>query len=242
MSSLPLVLLPGTLCDRRVFDTLVAELREHANAPTSMHIVDADDAANIGGQANRVLASAPPRFVLCGLSQGGMVAVEICRLAPQRVIGLVLLSTNPLAENPTRGAQRMRQLERAEAGDLEGVVREELLPAYFSHQPAVAPELVQVVIDMAIALGPEVFRRQAEALRTRPDLRATLAGLQLPVLWLAGQADALVPVLVQQSAAQQLLDGRFRVLPGCGHLCTLEAPRRVAAEILAWWPQLAEVA
>ncbi len=242
MSSPPLLLLPGTLCDRRVFDPLVAELEASAGAPSCECVADLGAASTIVELATRILAQAPPKFVLCGFSQGGMVAVEICRLAPQRVIGLVLLSTNPLAETPARSAQRMRQLERAETGDLDGVVREELLPAYFSHKSAVAPELEQVVIDMATALGPEVFRRQVAALRARPDLRATLAGLQLPVLWLAGRADGLVPVSVQQSAAQTLLDGRFRVLPGCGHLCTLEAPDRVGAEILAWWPQLAEVA
>lgn len=242
MCSPPLLLLPGTLCDRRVFDPLIAELEAGASLARSMQVVDVGAACTIGGLAASVLAQAPPRFMLCGLSQGGMVAVEVCRLAPQRVVGLVLLSTNPLAEAPTRGAQRMRQLERAEAGDLEGVVREELLPAYFSHQPAATPRLEQVVIDMATALGPEVFRRQVTALRARPDLRATLGVLNMPVLWLAGQADALVPVSVQRSAARLLPDGHFRVLSGCGHLCPLEMPHRVAAEIVAWWPQLVEVA
>lgn len=239
MSALPLLLLPGTLCDRRVFDPVIAALNTGGvPAASTTTVADIGSATTIGAAAAGVLKQAPSSFVVCGLSQGGMVAIEICRRAPQRVCGLVLLSTNPLAETPLRSAARAQLLKRAAAGDFDGVLRDELLPAYFSHRRCRALGLERVVIDMANTLGVAVLARQASALRSRPDMRMTLTQLSLPTLWLAGQEDRLVPAAMQREVAQNMLDARFRVLPDCGHLCTLEAPQRVAAEIAAWWPRL----
>ena len=57
---------------------------------------------SIAGQAENVLAHAPPRFALAGLSMGGIVAMEIVRQAPERVSRLALMDTNPLAEADER--------------------------------------------------------------------------------------------------------------------------------------------
>jgi pimeloyl-ACP methyl ester carboxylesterase len=43
--------------------------------------------------AQRILAAAPPRFALAGLSMGGYIALEIMRQAPERVAKLALLDT-----------------------------------------------------------------------------------------------------------------------------------------------------
>ena len=72
----PLLLIPGMMCDARLFAPQVVEVsrtRYVACAPISAQ-------ANVTALARDVLASAPPKFALAGLSMGGIVAMEMLRL------------------------------------------------------------------------------------------------------------------------------------------------------------------
>ena len=51
----------------------------------------------------------------------------------------------------------------------------------------------------------------------------------MPTLVLWGEQDALVPVAVGQALPAALSRAQFEVLPGCGHLPTLEMPEESAA-------------
>ena len=75
-----------------------------------------------------LLAMAPPRFALAGLSMGGIVAMEVLRQAPHRIERLALLDTNPRAETAQAQTNRARQIARALSGDLAGVLRDEMKP------------------------------------------------------------------------------------------------------------------
>ena len=76
----PLVLLPGLLCDRRLFAPQLTALAAEREVliPELTH----DD--SVAGMAARALAAAPSRFALAGLSMGGYVALEVVRQAPER--------------------------------------------------------------------------------------------------------------------------------------------------------------
>src|SRR5258707_229533 len=68
--------------------------------------------------ARRILASAPPRFALIGLSMGGYLSFEIMRQAPERVAKLVLLDTSARPDTPEQSEARRAQIELAESGRL----------------------------------------------------------------------------------------------------------------------------
>src|SRR2546430_9213006 len=72
----------------------------------------------MAGIARRILADAPPRFALAGLSMGGYVAFEILRQAPARVVKLALLDTTARADTPEQSAARRAQMALAAAGRL----------------------------------------------------------------------------------------------------------------------------
>ena len=89
----PLVLIPGMMCDARLFFPQIAAFsgrRTVVNAPIS-------NRSSVAELATDILVNAPPRFALAGLSMGGIVAMEILRQAPERVDRIALLDTNPLA-------------------------------------------------------------------------------------------------------------------------------------------------
>ena len=94
------VYLPGLMCDARLWAPQVASL------PYAAVHADTTRADNFGQMARQVLAAAPPRFALAGLSMGGILAFEIWRQAPERVTHLALLDTNPHPEHPERQSMR----------------------------------------------------------------------------------------------------------------------------------------
>ncbi len=126
MHRTPLVLLPGTLLDAELFGHQIAHLSDAAEI--TVGDLATDD--SIAGMARTVLASAPQRFALAGLSLGGIVAFEIMRQAPERVSRLALLDTNPLPPRPEQLAAWAELGGLAEVGGLDQVV-DRLLPGLF---------------------------------------------------------------------------------------------------------------
>ncbi|QYK42668.1 MAG: alpha/beta fold hydrolase [Paracoccaceae bacterium] len=223
----PLVLLPGMMCDARLFGAQIGALS--ARWPVMTHPIGF--AASMEGLAEQVLARAPQRFALAGLSMGGIVAMEILRQAPGRVERVALMDTNPLAEPPEVAARRPAQVARALAGELADVMRDEMKPNYLAESNTA---LLDLCLDMALALGPQVFARQSQALATRPDQTATLAAFRGPALVLMGAEDRLCPRDRHDLMHRLMPQSRLAIVPGAGHLPPLEQPHATTAELIRW--------
>ncbi len=194
-------------------------------------------ADTIGEIAKHALDSAPARFALAGLSMGGIVAMEMIRRAPERVTRLALLDTNALAETPQIAAEREPQIARVRAGRLAEVMRDEVTPHYLApgHDDG---EIMGLVLEMAHAMGPEVFIAQSRALQRRQDQQRTLRQITVPTLVLCGEYDKLCPVRRHEFMADLIPNARLLVVPEAGHLPTLEQPgitTRVLSEWLSGW-------
>ena len=231
----PLLLLPGMMCDERLFAAQAAAL-DGALAWKALREETIED------MADAVLARAPDRFALAGLSMGGIVAMEIAGRAPERVARLALLDTNHLPEAPDRRAARTPQIEAALEGKLAAIMAEEMKPAYLAPNHPRTSEILALVRDMALDLGPEVFRAQSLALRDRPDQTKTLQGLAVPTLLLVGAHDRLCPPKRHEEMRALIAHADLVVVPDAGHLTPLEAPDAVTRALLAWRaePQSAE--
>ncbi len=225
---LPLVLIPGMMCDARMWGGLPIHL--YPRAVEHFLPIGADTVETLAAQA---LRHAPPVFALAGLSMGGIVAMEILRQAPERVARLALLDTNPRAETPEMQASRAPQIARALAGGLAGVMRDEMKPNYLSQGPDRAA-ILDLCMDMALTLGPDIFARQSRALRERPDQQAALRAFEGPALVLMGEDDRLCPRGRHELIHALIPQSRFAVIGGAGHLPTLEKPAETAAEIVRW--------
>lgn len=225
----PLILLPGMMCDARLFAPQIAALSAHR----TLVVPSLAGHDSMAALAAEVLATAPPRFALLGLSMGGILAMEVLRQAPTRVERLALLDTNPFAETAAVTAARQPQIARVRAGDLDGVLAE-IIPRYF---PAPRPELAALCLAMGRALGPEAFLRQSQALIGRRDQQDTLAAFQGPALVLTGAEDAICPMDRHERLHALLPGSRLAVIAGAGHLPPLEDPDTTTAEISRWLSQ-----
>lgn len=225
----PLVLLPGMMCDARLFIPQIEAL----SADYTIMVAPITSGSSMQTLAESVLAHAPPRFALAGLSMGGIVAMEIIRLAPQRVTKLALLDTNPLAETPERQALRAPQVARAKAGELRTIMRDEIKPAYLTDGPNTGA-ILDLCMAMAETLGPEVFDRQSRALRDRPDQSETLKSYTGTTLILCGEDDKLCPVQRHELMRDLIPGSELAIIRQAGHLPVLEQPRRTNQALLKW--------
>ncbi len=225
----PLVLLPGMMCDARLFAPQMAAL----SGGRALHLAPIAAHDTVVALAGDVLAHAPPRFALAGLSMGGIVAMEVLRQAPGRVERVALMDTNPRAEACEARAQRGPQIARALEGGLEGVMRDEMKPNYLADGPDRAA-ILDLCMAMAQDLGPEVFARQSRALAARPDQQATLRAWRGPTLVLMGEEDRLCPRERHELMHALVPGSHLAVIEGAGHLPTLERPERTTAELIRW--------
>ena len=225
----PLLLLPGMMCDARMFAPQIAEL----SAQHPLVLMPMTGSTSIKEIAEDILRLAPNRFALLGLSMGGIVAMEIVRQAPDRVSRLALLDTNPLADAPERASIREQQINSVEAGKLRSVMRDEMKPKYLA-EGANKAAILDLCMDMAEALGPQVFIEQSIALKTRPDQCETLKKIQVPTLIACGEYDSLCPLERHQLMHELVAESRLCVISGAGHLPTLEQPELTNHEIREW--------
>lgn len=226
----PLVLIPGLSCDAALYAP------QWPSLATGRQIFVADHARDeaLAGIAARLLAAAPDRFALCGLSMGGYIAFEVMRQAPQRVTRLALLDTSAKPATDETNALREQMIALAEKGAYDNVItllwQRLVAPSRLADEP-----LRLAVRRMAETIGAAGFVRQQRAIMARPDSRPGLAEIKVPTLVLVGEEDLITP----PDEAREIAAGigaqvRLVVLPGCGHLSTLEAPDAVGQELLDW--------
>ena len=228
----PIVFLPGMMCDARLFGPQIAEL----SSEYSVMVGPVTRGERIEEIASGLLDELPGRFALAGLSMGGIVAMELLRRAPDRITRLALMDTNPLAETPQVAANREPQIVKVRAGRMEDVMREEMKPNYLAPGPF-RNEILDLVMDMAHTLGPEVFIRQSRALQRRRDQQGTLRKCKVPTLVLCGAHDALCPVKRHTFMAELIIGAELRVIESAGHLPTLEAPNETTQALRDWLRQ-----
>ncbi len=228
----PLVLLPGMMCDARLFGPQIAEL----SRDTAIMVAPVTMGERTEEVASTLLDILPKRFALAGLSMGGVVAMEILRRAPDRVSRIALMGTNPLAETPVIAANREPQIVKVRSGRLTEVMREELNPSHFAPGPY-RNEVLALAMEMAQTLGPEIFIRQSRALQRRKDQQATLRRCKVPALILCGAYDAVSPVKRHEFMAELIPYAQLRVLEHSGLMPTLEQPDETTAALREWLAQ-----
>nr|WP_256436960.1 alpha/beta hydrolase [Ensifer sp. ENS09] len=197
--------------------------------------------ANIGRHrsieeiASALLVEVPfDRFSICGLSMGGIVAMEMIRQSPQRIMSAALLDTTPLADAAGRDAVRDRQVAEARKGGLQRVFVEEMLPFYLGSLNEKDESLRRSLEEMAMDLGVDVFENQSVALRDRRNSEDALRSYRGRVLVLCGEEDALCPIDRHRMIVGACNFSELVTLPGIGHISTLEAPDLVNAQLRRW--------
>ena len=227
MVTTPVIFLPGSLCDERVFADQLREIDQ----PCEVADLTLDD--SIAAMAIRVLLAAPPRFALVGLSMGGIVASEIARVAPERVLAMALLDTNLGVADELQLRTRRRWASDVRSGRFAQVV-EELVPALTISPEAHGP----LIVEMATAVGPAGFLRQNEALLHRRDQQSIVSRFQGPILIACGSHDRLCSPRVHADLAARFAHARLLVVEQAGHLSSIDQPEALTSGLTDWLDDL----
>jgi pimeloyl-ACP methyl ester carboxylesterase len=230
VSRIPLVLLPGLICDRELWMAQIEGLADIAD----IQVADLTQADSFADMAAQVLARAPARFALAGLSMGGYLAFEILRRAHTRVERLALLDTSARADTPEQTRKRRMFVAHAKKGKFKGVTPA-LLPNWVSPKSiARDPSLPQRVLDMTNRVGADAFCRQVAAIMGRPDSRPMLAEIVCPTLVMCGREDEATPLALSQEMAADIPAAQLCVIEDCGHLSTMEKPKETNEALRRW--------
>jgi pimeloyl-ACP methyl ester carboxylesterase len=227
--ALPTVLVPGLNCSARLYAAQIPALWRFGPVMVADHTRD-DSMAAI---ARRILADAPPRFALAGLSMGGYIVFEIMRQAPERVAKIALLDTGSRADAPQQSERRDALIALARGGRF-AEVSDMLWPVLVHRDRQGDDDLKLLVRIMADETGPEAFIRQQTALKTRPDSRPGLSAIRRPALVLVGEGDTLTPPELAKEIADGIPGANLVTVPDCGHLSTLERPEAVNRALVEW--------
>jgi pimeloyl-ACP methyl ester carboxylesterase len=234
-----IVFLPGNMCDARLWGGPKGPICQAvSDVGWTYSFPKLGYARSISDMAARALKSHEGPLVPVGFSMGGIIALEMARMAMDRLVGLVLIDTTARAD--LRGSERLRQQEAVRAGHLERVVREELKPNYLASCNSDNLTMLALLRTMALDLGPDVFIAQSEALRTRADLSPVLPQLSMPVLLACGEEDRLCPPTLQQTLADEIPKSKPIVFAKAGHLLPLEQPNLLASALSSYFTSLPE--
>ena len=227
-----LVLLPGLLNTRRVFEHQIEALSDVADCvvPALWHH------DSMGAMAEATLAVAPKSFALCGFSMGGYVAFEIMRRAAGRVERLALIDTQATPDSPESIARRHGLMEQTHIGRFHGV-QPSMLPHIVHHSHLKDPAITQPILDMAHEIGADGFLREQTAISARPDSRPLLVDIEVPTLVIVGRQDQSTPLVRSEEMAADISTSRLVVIDDCGHMSPLEKPAEVTAALRRWLTQ-----
>jgi pimeloyl-ACP methyl ester carboxylesterase len=173
--------------------------------------------------------------VIGGCSMGGYVAMELLRIAPDRINGLLLCDTKHLADPEAGRANRERIAVEVLTGGVEAVAEELMAPLLGATTLRESPLLAERVAGLIRSANPEAVAWAQRAMALRPDSSDDLSGFNKPALVLAGDEDSLAPVSVQEEMSGLLPIGELAVIPQAGHLAVWESPEVSAEAINRWW-------
>lgn len=233
---LPLILIPGVLCDATVWEHQRSSLSDLAAVRVAEHGLHDD---SLAAMAQAVLDLAPPQFTVAGHSMGGRIALEIFRQAPMRVAGLALLDTGykPMASGEKGADERARRAAWLEMARQQGMramaqdwVRGMVHPARLTGDRL----LVERIVDMLATKPLEMFEAQFRALMHRPDATDLLSAIRCPTLVLCGREDGWSPPAQHEQIAALVPGSILVYVRDCGHMSTMEQPEAVSAALRDW--------
>jgi pimeloyl-ACP methyl ester carboxylesterase len=169
------------------------------------------------------------RSYLLGFSMGGLIALDVASRAPERLAGLILVSTTARFSDEARERYRVaaggfgpEQFDAALARHLEVA----FTPSFRDERPDFMAEYERRARGTPLESVRNTMLALGEA-----DYTAELAGIELPALVIHGTADQVTGGAHPAALVAGLPDVREEVLEGAGHTLHLERPE-VFAELV----------
>jgi pimeloyl-ACP methyl ester carboxylesterase len=226
---IPLVLVPGLIANRRMWDWQIDTLDDIADC----WVAPLPAMDNLGAIAEEILALAPDQFAVAGWSMGGYLCFEMLKRQPERILKLALMSTTASAETRQMSLRRRLMMRDVRQAGLLETTRK-TMPRFLHPARRDDDALIEFLIKQAFEVGPYTMHHHQTAMIKRNDYRHILADIACPTLIVAGDADEVTPVPEHQALAAGISHARLVVIEGAGHMTTVEQPERTARALRSW--------
>jgi len=226
---LNVILVPGLLCDRRLWKSQIDALNEISN----ILVPDLTTQLTITEMAVEILKTAPASFSLAGFSLGSQVALEIMSLASQRVDRLALLSATHGGLPPTVKDSIRRAVAVLEQGGFDQYL-DDVYPTYVAPSRAQDADLKEVFFNMAHAVGVEAGLRQMKALLAITKPFAHLNQIRCPSVIVGGREDRRISPADHHLLAQQIPGSELVIIKDAGHFTPIEQPAQLTDVLRRW--------
>ncbi|TNE65122.1 MAG: alpha/beta hydrolase [Alphaproteobacteria bacterium] len=220
---LPLYLVPGTMCDGRLWQPVTARLPGRETL-----LADYTAADSLAGMVDAVLKGAPARCHLVGFSLGGYLALAAALKAPERFRTITVIAASPYGLHDAEKTLRRQNAGLLAQARYRGMSSARL--KQFVHPDHLADvSITDTIRQMEMDLGQDILLRQLTAPIERPDLSADLATLPAPVHFIMAEDDAMVPISAIETLAAKVPAIKLHRIKASGHMIPLEAPDALAA-------------
>lgn len=224
-----IILLPGLLCDASTWAAQERALGPYAEVA----VVDFSQLDSIEAMARSALAFVDGLIVAIGHSMGARVALEMVRLAPERIARLALIDTGIHPRREGEEASRQVLVDLAFAEGMEALA-DRWLPPMVHVDRVNDRTLMEPLKAMVMRATPEQHQRQIRALLNRPEARAYLPRIACPTLVMVGRQDRWSPLAQHEEIAALIPNAELVVIEDSGHMSPVEQPEQVSGTLLRW--------
>jgi pimeloyl-ACP methyl ester carboxylesterase len=221
-----LLMIPGLGSDSAVWRRTIEAMKSSVDCLVGDTLSD----DSLEGMAQRILDQAPESFALAGVSMGGMVALQIIKMAPRRVTRLALIDTNARPDTIMR--KTIRRLSNIAAATTSNFAKLSERSVKSLLHPSAPQEIRTELAEMGARIGARIYWRQNIAVAARKDMRQILPGIAVPAAIVVGSDDRVTPVMLSREIHQLTPGSSLHIIPDCGHLPPIEKPAAVAAILL----------
>lgn len=232
----PVVILHGLALDGSIWDEvvrlysdqarfIVPDLRGHGKTNTG----DANESLEQFADDLLTLVNhlQLEHFTLVGHSMGGYISLVVAEKYPERLDGLVMVTSNARSDSSEKREARFTEAELANQSGM-GAIAETM-----AQKLTTRTELRQRIIPTIRNTDPQGFANVQYAIASRRNQLGLLQKQEIPLLAIAGSDDQLMKPEVVFEMAQAGKYGKAVVLPGVGHLPMLEEPLALGALIVS---------
>ncbi|MCE9546999.1 MAG: alpha/beta hydrolase, partial [Planctomycetia bacterium] len=236
-TGVPLLLVHGFPLDHTMWNAQVAafaahyrviapDLRGFGKSTGTADVLSMEQHADDLGDLLDVLGIQEPVH-FCALSMGGYVAWQFWRRHATRLRSLILCDTKAAGDTPEGAKGRLAMADQVLREGAKVAAAAMLPKLLAADAPTRRPDLVEQVRQMILGNSPQTIAAAQRGMAQRPDVRAWLGDIRLPVQLIVGEQDVITPPAEMRGVAEAISGSNLAEIPGVGHMSPLEAPDAV---------------
>lgn len=227
-----LVLVPGLLSDDAVWRPVIDHFSEQMN----VGVAACQTQNSLTEMARDTLGAYDGPLAVAGHSMGGRVALEMVRLAPERIARLALLDTGV---HPRKDGEEDKRQVLVDSAFSEGMraLADRWLPPMVHPDRHDDEQLMALLTAMVERMTPQIHQQQITALLNRPDAAPGLDQIDCPVTLIVGRQDEWSPVSQHEAMLPHLKNAQLEVIEDAGHFAPIEQPAAIISAFEKWLKQ-----